>query len=256
MQKGKERVFKARGFHLYHQNFPKKQLGKHRHKEAHLFIPLTGTLIITVGDIDYKIKAGEMMFVGASVDHSFEALGEDGERLILQVDNFKFKKEVSILPLNHLIKDLAMNLFGHENESYTSKMTNLIYEVLKSSLDKDKDSNQLFRTQQLILSIQNQQLRKIVKVLEQNPENSLTEIADVCGLSTRTLSRLTKEETGLSPNELHTFYRIKKASELIYQGELGLTAIAFECGYNSLSQFIQNFKLWTGSKPSDFKPFQ
>jgi AraC-like DNA-binding protein len=142
-------------------------------------------------------------------------------------------------------------MFTHANETYVSAMEKLISEVLRSDLVKEgKSDNRLFDTQQRILSSQNNQLIKVVNLMENNLEIKLSEVASKCGLSPRSLTRLTNEETGLSPNELHTFYRIKKASELIYLGELSLTGVAFECGYNSLSQFIENFKRWTGSKPS------
>jgi AraC-like DNA-binding protein/quercetin dioxygenase-like cupin family protein len=258
MQKGRERVFQGNDLTIYHQNFPKKQLSNHCHKEAHLFIPLQGEVELEVDGVIHNIKTGQMMFIGGSVDHSFSAHREMGERLILQLDRFKLKSRVSILPVNHLLKDLCLNVFSHAQESYSGSLTKLISEVLIATLNNEKKvaQNELFATQQKILSTQNPQLKKLLKILESDLELSMSEVAERSGLSSRTLSRLTNTEIGLSPNELHTYYRIQKASELIFQGNLGLTAIAFECGYSSLSQFIQNFKRWTGSKPSVFKPFQ
>lgn len=258
MKKGKERVFSAHGMTIYHQNFPKKQLKQHSHPEAHLFIPLEGYFEVEVNNIVHKVSAGQMMFVGASVEHSFKAKGEAGERLILQIEKFKFKSSVSILPLHHLIRDLALNIFFYAEEAYLVSMIKLILEVLNASLNKERTDapRKLFLTQEKILSSHHSQFLNVMNVMEDNPEYSLTEVAAESGLSIRTLSRLCREETGFSPNELHTFYRIQKAIKLIYEANLGLTAIAFECGYSSLSQFIGNFKRWTGAKPSEFKPFQ
>lgn len=254
MQKGKERIYQGKNLTLYHQNFPKKQLNKHSHKEAHLFIPLEGTVELEVDGVNYKVVSGQMMFVGGSVEHSFAARGESGERLILQIKNFKFKARVSILPVQILLKDIALNLFSHAGETYCETLEKVISEILSSTLNKETSHavNELFSTQQRILTTRHPQMKKILHILEGNLEVSLSEVSSKCGLSPRTLSRLVKDETGLSPNELHTYFRIQKATELIFQGELGLTAIAFECGYSSLSQFIQNFKRWTGSKPSEY----
>ena len=258
MKKGEERVFEKHGLTVYHQNFPKKQLNEHSHEEAHVFIPLEGAVELDVDGITYSVKPGQMMFVGGSVHHTFRAKGESGERLILQIQKFKFKSKVSILPLHVLIKELTMSLFSYKEESFCESLVKLVSEILSDALlnQKAHSKNELFLTQQKILTSQNDQLKKILKVMENDLEMSMPEVAAKCGVSPRTLSRITKDETGLSPNELHTYYRIQKASEMIYEGRLGLTAIAFECGYNSLSQFIQNFKLWTGSKPSEYKPFQ
>lgn len=258
MEKGKERVFKKNGLTLYHQNFPKKQLNKHSHKEAHLFIPLQGSVTLEVEGVQYQVKSGQMMFIGGSVEHSFSSVGEMGERLILQIEKIKFKSKVSILPVNQFLLSLVMNLFHYAGESYIKSLVSLITEILTSDLTKeDKEaSNDLFKTQQKILTVQNTQIKKVVSLLPLHLESSLAEVASKAGLSPRSLSRLTREYLGLSPNELHTFYRIQKATELIFEGRLSLTEVAFECGYNSLSQFILNFKRWTGSRPSDFKTFQ
>lgn len=253
MKKGEERVYKGSGLTVFHQNFPKKQLKEHSHDEAHLLVPLQGAIELDVGGITYEVKSGQMMFVGGSVAHTFRAQGESGERLILQLEKFKYKSKVSILPLHILLKDLTMSLFVYREASYCESISKLMFEVVTDLLNNQKlhSKNELFHTQQKILTSQNEQLKKILNVMESNLEISMPDVALKCGVSPRTLSRITRDETGLSPNELHTYYRIQKASELIYQGHLGLTAIAFECGYSSLSQFIQNFKLWTGSKPSE-----
>jgi len=255
VKKGQERIFKGAGLTVYHQNFPKKQLKAHSHDEGHLMIPLGGSLELDVEGTKYAVKPGQMMFIGGSVEHSFLAKGESGERIILQLNHFKFKSKVSIFPLHVLLKELSLSLFSYKDESYCTSITKLITEILQNLLNNLKvhSKNELFLTQQKILTSQNEQLQKILSVLENDLEISMPDVAAKCGVSPRTLSRITNDETGLSPNELHTFYRIQKATELIFEGHLGLTAIAFECGYSSLSQFIQNFKLWTGSKPSEFR---
>ncbi|MFP5386938.1 MAG: helix-turn-helix domain-containing protein [Bacteriovoracia bacterium] len=258
MDKGKERVFKSHGLTLYHQNFPKKQLKEHSHQEAHLFIPLQGSITLIVDDVSYQVKSGQMMFIGGSVEHSFSSESEMGERLILQIEKVKFKSKVSILPVNQLLLNTVLNLFNYPEESFSKTMVSLVNEILISDLTKEKEEavNDLFKTQQKILTAQNALIKKIVSLLPLHLESGIGDIASATGLSHRSLSRLTREHLGLTPNELHTFYRIQKATELIFEGKLSLTEVAFECGYNSLSQFIQNFKKWTGSRPSDFKTFQ
>lgn len=132
----------------------------------------------------------------------------------------------------------------------------LILEVLVENLTLQTEDNDniMFRIQEKVSSTDHPEIKKICTVLEKEMELSIDDIASETGISKRTLTRLVQQEIGLSPKELYTFFRIQKACELIYQGQLGLTAIAFECGYNSLSQFIENFKRWTGLKPSEFKP--
>lgn len=255
MKKGQERVYKTKGFTLYHQNFPKKSLGRHSHNDSHLMIPLQGAVELEIDGMFHQVKAGQMLFVGADVEHDFRATGEMGERLILQIDLKAkgLKTRVSLMPTHQLVKSLALDLFAYADEAFAASMEGLIKDVLSALLAQQSSAtNELFQTQAKLLKSSNPQFKKILSVLEQNLEAGLGEVACSGGLSPRSLSRLVQAEVSLSPNELMTYFRIQRACQLIYERELNLTAIAYECGYSSLSQFITNFKKWTGAKPSEF----
>ncbi len=256
MIKGTERVFKSKRLTIYHQNLPKRRVPEHAHEEAHLFISLEASLALDVGGGTYTIGAGEMAFVGGAVDHSFAANGEGGERLILKLMGLRHRSRIAVLPLNSLLRDLCLGLFVHSEESYSETLVKLIIEIIEADLGREaKAQNKLFTTQQMLLGVRSPEFRKIISILESNLSFSLAEVAEHSGLSLRSMGRLAKTETGLTLHELHTYYRIKKAIGLMHAGEGGLLAIAFDCGYNSLSPFIENFKRWTGAKPSTFKAF-
>ena len=262
MKKGMERIYKGEGFTVYHQNFPKKQLKLHSHNEAHLFIPLEGAVELTVDEIAYKVQSGKMIFISGNVEHSFSSDSETGERIIIQFEehlNKKFKSQkgkVVLVPTHPLIKDLTLNLFPYSQSPFAKGIEQLILEILTENLNLQTTSNDniLFSTQEKILKSGNPQFKKVVQVMESELELSVEDIADKVGTSKRTLTRLIQDEMGVSPKELYTFFRVQKACDLIFQNQLGLTAIAYECGYSSLSQFIENFKRWTGQKPSEFRP--
>jgi AraC-like DNA-binding protein len=262
MKKGTEKIYRGEGFTVYHQNFPKKQLKIHSHNEAHLFIPLEGHVELEVKGTIYKVKSGKMMFLSGQIPHSFNSTSEAGDRIIVQFDeslNRKFKQQrgkAVLLPTHLLIKDLILSLFPYAQSKFAASIGELILEVLVENLTLQTEDNDniMFRIQEKVLSTDHPEIKKICTLMEKEMELSVDDIASETGISKRTLTRLVQQEIGLSPKELYTFFRIQKACELIYQGQLGLTAIAFECGYNSLSQFIENFKRWTGLKPSEFKP--
>jgi len=257
MKKGLERVYKGEIITLFHQNFPKKSLGTHTHHEAHLIIPLEGTVSMKIQNIEHIVKAGQMIFVGAQVQHDFSAIGESGERLIFQLNmphKREFKKQVSLIPTHQLLKSLAFDLFTYSQEKYIGKIEELIIEITLSHLSIQKEiQNELFKTQSSLLKRNHQQFQIICKLMEDNLNAKRDFIAKEAGVSPRTMTRIIRDEINLSPNDLHTYYRIQKACILIYQNTFNLTSIAYECGYDSLSQFINNFKKWTGSKPSLFK---
>lgn len=258
MKKGTERVYKGEGLVVYHQNIPKKQLKVHAHSEAHLFIPLEGTVELEIEGTVYPIPAGQMIFVPGNVPHSFHADNKSGERIILQFEErlqgLKSLRRPVLMPVHSLVKELVFNLFPHQDQPFTAAMENLIREVILNALTTQSKTakNMLFLVKEKILASQDLNFRRVAGLLAQNMELTLEEVGKQAGLSARTLTRLIKAELDLPPKELQTYFRIERACELIHKDELNLTGIAYDCGYASLSQFITNFKKWTGQKPSEF----
>ena len=67
------------------------------------------------------------------------------------------------------------------------------------------------------------------------------------------LSRLFSNVEGRSIERFYILQKIERAKELIVYGELNLTEIAYELGYNSQQHFSRQFKTETGLSPSHFK---
>jgi AraC-like DNA-binding protein len=263
MKTGSERIYHSKNLKVIHQNVPKKHLSAHQHEEAHLFIPLEGTVQVRMHDKIFTIPAGQMLFISGSVEHSFYAHNKSGERLILQfredAKRFKpFKSKAVLLPLNQLMKTLCFNLFPSVQMAFAAHMEELLLEILAASLQAQVQGgeNAMFATQEKILGTAQPMLKQLFILMEEELDLSMETMAKKVGTSSRSLTRLVKTELGLSPKDLYTFFRVRKACEMIHEGRFGLTAIAYECGYASLSQFITNFKKWTGQKPSEFRASQ
>jgi two-component system response regulator YesN len=82
---------------------------------------------------------------------------------------------------------------------------------------------------------------------------SITQIAQIVGLSTSRLSVLFKSETNQTINNYITHIRIEKAKMLLAQGELRINQIAEEIGYGSSQYFSQVFYEVTGLNPRDYR---
>jgi AraC-like DNA-binding protein len=59
-------------------------------------------------------------------------------------------------------------------------------------------------------------------------------------------------QTGITPNQYLTNYRIEKRMELHIDSALSITDIALQCGFNSSSYFTEIFHKVFGSTPSDY----
>lgn len=84
-------------------------------------------------------------------------------------------------------------------------------------------------------------------------EVSLRKVAKVVNVSAKYFSELFKQVTGVAFSEYVGRIRIEKAKDLLVAGEHRISEIAFEVGFQSLSQFNRSFVKFTGKSPKAFR---
>ena len=84
-------------------------------------------------------------------------------------------------------------------------------------------------------------------------EVRLTDAAAACGLSPSHLSRLFHGSTGMTFQEYVSRFRLEKAGELLLATDLPVTRIAFEAGFQSISQFHRSFRKLYGMPPRAYR---
>ncbi len=82
---------------------------------------------------------------------------------------------------------------------------------------------------------------------------TLKAVARACGVSEGHLSRLFHHATGLTFREYLTQVRVEHARTLILQSGRGITEIAYESGFQSLSQFHRVFRKVYGTSPGKLR---
>jgi AraC family transcriptional regulator len=85
------------------------------------------------------------------------------------------------------------------------------------------------------------------------PAPSLTELADLCGLTVRHLSRAFKEETGQSIGRFVETVTIERARALLADTQLPVGEIAMLLGFSSSTSFAYAFRRATGLRPSEIR---
>lgn len=80
-----------------------------------------------------------------------------------------------------------------------------------------------------------------------------TEMANMLGMSTRTLNRRFKHSLDRTPIEYITQLKIDHARELLKHSNLSNNEIAMECGFNNASYFSNSFKKANGTSPSNYR---
>ncbi len=85
-----------------------------------------------------------------------------------------------------------------------------------------------------------------------NIDLDVEHLADMMNMSRPTLYRKIKAISDLTPNELINIARLKKAAELLREGNYKIYEISDMVGYNSQTHFGRNFSKQFGMSPSEY----
>jgi len=86
-----------------------------------------------------------------------------------------------------------------------------------------------------------------------NERISLDEAAQAVNASTRHFCKVFKETTGITFTDYLARVRVEKAKHLLQNPHLRVSEIAFETGFDSISQFNRSFKRIAGMSPTLFR---
>ena len=84
-------------------------------------------------------------------------------------------------------------------------------------------------------------------------ELSLSELAAVAHLAPSTLCHIFKRMTGRSIFQYISAVRIQHVKEKLQNTDLTMKAIAYDCGFNTLTNFNRQFKCLTGCTPTEWR---
>lgn len=82
---------------------------------------------------------------------------------------------------------------------------------------------------------------------------SLDEAAQAVNASTRHFCKVFKDATGITFTDYLARVRVEKAKNMLQNPHLRVSEIAFETGFDSISQFNRSFKRITGLAPTQFR---
>jgi YesN/AraC family two-component response regulator len=82
---------------------------------------------------------------------------------------------------------------------------------------------------------------------------SLESVAKAVNTSTFYFCKMFKRATGLTFTEYLSRIRVEKAKSLLLNPHIRISEVAFEVGFQSLSQFNRVFKKITGQSPSQYR---
>ncbi|MGZ3789433.1 MAG: helix-turn-helix domain-containing protein [Bacteriovorax sp.] len=254
MLKGRLISQKFNQFEIYHYNFPEEKLITHSHIEAQIIVPLIGKTELEIDGVHYQLLPGNIGIVPPNTEHSFLSQDKHGERIVCYFLQSLWSKHIDspinsgVYHLNPLIKELLFYLLLTPNSDHSNEIIKTMLLILKESLD-------LGKMQTINLQVDDKQIKLAIHAIEKsyNHKINFQELALKCGLSQRDFNRKFAKLVGITPKQLQTHFRIKNAKKLLRDKNKSVTDVAFMVGYQSVSQFIQYFRIETGRLPTEFK---
>ena len=219
----------------------------------------------------------------------FEAAdGEEGEKLALskspdliisdvmmpKVDGFELCKRIKsnvqtshipvILLTARTSEDLKLTGYQSGADEYLAKPFNL--EILLLRIEKliaQKNQRQSAFSKKIevnpkeitITSIDEQLIEKALDYMEKNmgnPDYSVQQFSQDLGMDRTVLYKKMQSITGLAPSEFIRSIRLKRAAQLLIQGQYPVAEVAEKVGFNTQKYFSKYFKEAFGVSPSKY----
>jgi signal transduction histidine kinase/DNA-binding response OmpR family regulator len=128
-----------------------------------------------------------------------------------------------------------------ENRKKLKKKFSSLEEVTPSDFTTSKLDEQFFN-----------KINKMIEVHYSDPEFDIDKFATNMFVSRSQLYKKLKAITDLSANDYLTVFRLKKSVELLKKGELQISEIAYNTGFNDPKYFSRIFKKYYQCTPSEY----
>lgn len=255
----------------YIENAPSKILT--RVSENLLVAVLQGSKKISCDNYITTIGQGEFGFFKKGNYIMNQILSnEKYESLLIFIPDEYLNEIISLSHINriNLKKDATVPYIQGSTGSYMKKEIEMIVELINDNVDEYDDIIKMKMKELLMYIVKNDLSGEISsfmyncsrsldndfrKYMEENFDKSdnLNKMAADLNMSLSTFKRRFQLYYGLAPGKWINEKRLKKAEMLLQTTEYSITDICFLCGYESLSNFIYQFKKEYSISPAKYR---
>lgn len=264
-------------FHLFvHEDifvYKNGIINPHWHSEFEFIYLEKGYAKFYIDGDEYKIEAGDFLFVNSGSIHSGEELVRRSIgyaivfdlRLLFSEEPDYCKHEYFLPLLNKRIyipsfvkddiirEDIRKIISSFIEKSYgyelhiKSLLFSIFWRLFKFHAERQKENGRL--------GYKTERIKDVLNYINQNFSKDLTldELSKQVDMSKFYLCRLFKDSLRMSPVEYINKVRIEKATELLINTDMSISEIALECGFNNISYFIKVFKRYMNITPLKFR---
>lgn len=223
-----------------------EQIDWHRHDGHQLIYPRRGVLRVFTTAGVWVVPPSQGVWMPAGTDHSHRACGATEMRAVMFATEGggPFLERPAVLSFSPLLRESVTALTGDGLTASTrAHLEQVVLDLLR----------QVEAPQRFLPVLEDPRLREVVALLEDDPgdRRTLAELGRAIGASERTLSRLFREQSGMTFAQWRGQFRLHHALVLLAEGRQ-VTRIAGACGYASPSAFIGAFREAFGRTPGEY----
>ncbi|MEU7696203.1 helix-turn-helix transcriptional regulator [Microbispora hainanensis] len=225
------------------------------HARGHLVYAASGVLAVHTERGTSIVPADRVAWTPAGFTHYHRAHGDTDMRIVFLAPSLArlIPERPAVFLASGLAREVLLALTGPRNygdtaPAYSRSARLRLQRVLVDELREAPE-------QPLHLpEPRDDRLRAIARMLRDNPADnaSLARLGKTIGASTRTLSRLFRNELGMTFYEWRTQLRVHHALVLLADGH-DVTRIAYACGWANPSGFIAAFTDIVGTTPGRYR---
>lgn len=244
----------------------------HIHPEYEIVYIKNGSGTVQIDKYISNYENGILLFLGPNTPHM--PFGNDDFENRMEVviqfgEDFIINKLRLFPEFSSILKLISLSKKGIIFHSSIKNKTADLFEKLKSSSSTEKLLNvfqilhilsqasefKTIKKNDFNLNYKTKDIQRINYAFEYvnnsfHKEIATRIIAKKVGLTTNSFCRLFKKTTHKTFTQFINEFRIRKATELLDQGEFSISEVMYKCGYNDPSYFSKQFKRYKGVSPS------
>jgi len=249
----------------------------HFHPEVELVYISSGNGKRHIGNNISYFQNGDLILMGPNLPHYGFNLGisdnDDSQEIVLQFkleflgDRFFDAPEFS--DIRQLIQRASSGIsFNGDTRKAVGELMNSLFHMdafdrlltllrILRILSKSNEAD-LLNANGVPIVVQTQDNDRIAALYAYIRSNfdkdiSLEEISERAAMTVPSFCRYFKKVTGKTFTQLINEFRIVHACKLLSEGNMTISEIAYECGYNNFTNFNKQFKRITGQTPSAYR---
>lgn len=258
------------------------------HNNLEIFCCIHGSVSVNVQGIVYNLEEGDLITIDRNLSHEIFNGTQNGLQLIFSVDESllqvtdKERYVLSTVGKYNLAKDHKDICTVRSSIAQLACMLMLPIDIMENPIDPhmlrtipilDTEEKQyqfhmeVYRI--LMLLARHKEIAQspspvegpgshVVRCIEKIHKDygqliNTKILAEEIGFSETTIYRLFQKHLGVSPNHYINSFRISVSCGLIENTDAGMTEIASQCGFSSLSNFYRTFHQFLGMSPRAYQ---